>query len=339
MSETQFELFLKVARFEPVEPVPVVGAVTSFYMEPVTPGLAGLSDRQKTLRMILRSDELFPGIPMIFLSNPAPALFPSMIRELRAKGRALEAADFKDLVIPDPKSDPVHALAVEDIRWFSKNIPGELKEEYGYCDGLIRFENPFDTLCAVVGASEWFLKLATDPEFALAAMEVFTEASLRGAQSLAETFGPPRWVMMAEDFPGYVKRADFERFVVPFHRRIFGLFPDAVKLLHNDSNTTHLLDAIPECGADIFHFGPEVDVAAAKSILGRRLALMGNVSPMNILLRGTDEEVRAHIEDVLTKGAPGGGFALSTGGELNPGTDPARMNLMLEMARKIGKYS
>jgi hypothetical protein len=338
---TPFEQFLAAARFEKTPHVPVVGAVTPFFMEPLTSPPKELSPREAMVFMLQRGAELFPGIPLIFMENPTPALYPAMRRrllEIRETNGVLSTADFAHLDVPNPDDCPEHIESIEETRWFSRNISDDLKSEYGYCNGLIRFENPFDYLCELVGSTEWFASIVSDPDFVLAAMETFTEASVRGALSFAKEFGTPQWVMLAEDFPGYIRPKDFERFVLPFHQKILGTFPNAVKLLHNDSNASHILPQIAACGADIFHFGPEVDVATAKRAMGNRTALMGNLSPMHVMLRGSDGEFRADIERIIRDGMPGGGFVLATGGEVNPGADPARMNLMLDLARDIGQY-
>ncbi len=331
-----FDSFLAAARFEPVEHVPVAGAVTDFYMETITPSLDGLDEKDGLIRMLEYGAEIFPDVPLIFMINPTPALYPELIRRLQetASGGPIQIEHIKETTVPDPETDSVNLARLEEIRYYTDRIPDSMKVKYGYCHGLIRFENPFDTLCAVVGSSDWFAKTALEPKFVEAAMELFTEASVAGARWLASKIGQPEWVILAEDFPGYVRRESFERFVLPYHRRIFDTFPNALKLLHNDSNTSHILESLPGCGMDVFHFGYEVGVAAAKAAMGGRVALMGNLAPMTVLARAPIAEVRAICREILNAGAPGGGFIFATGGEVNPGTDPERVNLMVDCAKK-----
>jgi uroporphyrinogen-III decarboxylase len=337
---TPFERFIAAARFEKVDYVPVAGAITDFYLGTIVTGLENLSARDKQIRMLDRAASLFPEIPIFFMVNPTPAIYPELIRRLReaAGSGPIQIEHIKSVSIPDPETDPVNRERLDEIEYYMKNIPEHIKRDYGNCNGLIRFENPFDTLVEVVGSSEWFLRIAAEPEFVTAAMELFTEASVAGAKWLAGKIGRPTWVFLAEDFPGLIGRASFERFVVPFHRRIFETFPDALKLLHNDSKTAHILDLLPKCGMDVFHFGYEVDVRAAKEAMGGRVALMGNLAPMTVLARAPIKEVRGECEKIIRAGAAGGGFIFATGGEVNPGTDPERVNLMVEYAKEFGKY-
>ncbi len=178
----------------------------------------------------------------------------------------------------------------------------------------------------------------TEPEFVHRAMELFTEASIVGARALASVVGPPQWVILAEDMPGLISREHFQEFVLPYHRRIFQTFPEAVKLLHNDANTTHLLDLLPACDMDVFHFGYEVPIELAKEKMGSRVALMGNLAPRQVLWQGDEATVEAEARRIIAAGKTGGGFIFSTGGEVNPGTDPARLNALVRYAQTYGRY-
>jgi len=330
-------MVLAAARFEKTEYTPVAGAITDFYMSTITPGLDALTEPERQVAMLVHAAELFPDTPVIFMLNPTPGLYPELIRNLKAEAgdSPITTEHLGAACIPDPALCPEHAERVREFFFAKEKIPADVRHRFGYCDGILRFENPFDTMVELVGSSEWFLKIASDPEFVNTAMELFTEASIAGAEALAEQIGPPRFVILAEDFPGYIRKKDFDRFVLPWHRMIFETFPDAVKLLHNDSNTTHILDSIAGCGMDVFHFGYETDVRAARVAMKGRAALMGNLSPMKVLAHAPLETVVSECNRILSEGA-GPGFIFATGGEVNPGTDPERVNLMVECAKRHG---
>ncbi len=50
------------------------------------------------------------------------------------------------------------------------------------------------------------------------------------------------------------------------------------------------------------------------------------------------ELVEAEARRIIEAGKPGGGFIFSTGGEVNPGTDPARLNALVRYAQTYGRY-
>jgi len=346
---TPFSRFLAAARREPVDHVPVVGAISDFYLAPLF-GISDPDDAEAKLEMLVRGAECFPDQPLLFVITPCAALYLNMLRQVDNRdayyerpeewlrvGRLYSVRELAQIRLPEPSTCPEHMIMQQIIAWYHENVPQELVERFGYVKGLIRFENPFDQLALNLG-TEWFARIHTDPDFVHAAMDLFTEASLLGARSLAEEFGPPIWVMLAEDLPSMLSPEHYLQFVAPYHRRLFEAFPDAIKFLHNDGDAAHLIEVLPECGMDILHFGPQVPIEVAKSKIGERVALMGNLDPMRVALRGSDEEFATECRRIIEAGKPGGGFVFSTGGELSPGTEPERVRIMEHYARQFGEY-
>jgi len=350
MAFTPFSRFLAAARHRPVDYVPTVGAISDFYLAPLF-GVANPEEPEAKLEMLVRGAERFPEQPLLFVITPSPALHLNMLRQVDNRdayyerpedwlriGRIYSAQELAQICIPDPVSCPEHMVTLEIIRWYYEHVPAELAEQLGYVKGLIRFENPFDRLALNMG-TDWFRCLYADPALVHAAMELFTEASLVGARSLAQEFGPPAWVMLAEDMPAMLSPKHYLEFVAPYHRRLFEAFPAAVKFLHNDGDAAHLIDVLPECGMDIWHLGPRVPLERAKGRIGQRVALMGNLDPLRVMLNGSDQQFEAECRSLITAGMPDGGFVFSAGGELTPGTDPERVRAMLRHARQLGAYT
>ncbi|MGC8786203.1 MAG: uroporphyrinogen decarboxylase family protein [Anaerolineae bacterium] len=350
MPFTPFSRFLAAARRQPVDHVPVVAAASDFYLAPLL-GISDPDDPEAKLEMLVRGAEYFPDQPLLFVITPCAALHLNMLRQVDNRdayferpedwlrvGRLYGARELTQIHIPDPSSCPEHMVMLQIIQWYYENIPPELVERFGYVKGLIRFENPFDRLAQNLG-TEWFKFMYTDPAFVHDAMELFTEASLVGARSLAEEFGPPVWVMLAEDMPSMVGPEHYLEFVAPYHRRLFEAFPEAVKFMHNDGDAAHLIEVLPECGMDIWHMGPRVPIELAKAKIGARVALMGNLDPLRVMLQGSDEQFDAECRRIIEAGKPEGGFVFSTGGELSPGTDPERVRAMSRYAQQFGTYT
>jgi uroporphyrinogen-III decarboxylase len=88
-----------------------------------------------------------------------------------------------------------------------------------------------------------------------------------------------------------------------------------------------------EANFDVFNFSHKLDIAEVKAKMGHRVALMGNVPPLDVGVRGTPAEVAQSARECLDKGAPGGGMILSFGGGVSPGTPPENIDALLEVAR------
>ncbi len=101
---------------------------------------------------------------------------------------------------------------------------------------------------------------------------------------------------------------------------------------HNDTPCRHLHTALAEANFDVFNFSNLVDIAEVKAEIGHRVALMGNVPPLDVAVREPPQVVRQWARDCLDKAASGGGMILSVGGGVSPDTPPENLDAMLEAA-------
>lgn len=76
-----------------------------------------------------------------------------------------------------------------------------------------------------------------------------------------------------------------------------------------------------------------VDIAQAKAMMGHRVALMGNIPPLDVGVRESPEVVSEWSKACLDKAAPGGGMILSVGGGVSPDMPAENIDAMVEAAR------
>ena len=83
-------------------------------------------------------------------------------------------------------------------------------------------------------------------------------------------------------------------------------------------------------------FGWEMPREKVAEVMGGRVVLLGNVSP--ILLRdGTPAEVKRETLACLDLFAPRGGYIVQDGNNIAPGTPVANINAMTEAAEDYGR--
>nr|MDO8109766.1 uroporphyrinogen decarboxylase family protein [Candidatus Sigynarchaeota archaeon] len=77
----------------------------------------------------------------------------------------------------------------------------------------------------------------------------------------------------------------------------------------------------------------QVDLKAAKRVIGKRFViLLGNVST-SILRFGTPADVEREARACIRAGAPGGNYILSSGCDIAPGTPPANIEALMKAGR------
>ena len=81
-----------------------------------------------------------------------------------------------------------------------------------------------------------------------------------------------------------------------------------------------------------------MDLAEVKAKYGDRIALKGNVDCAHTMTFGTAEEVTELTKEALRKGAPGGGFILSSSNSIHSAVKPENYQAMLETLEQYGRY-
>ncbi len=233
-----------------------------------------------------------------------------------------------DAVRPiDPLKDGLLPRALDDYRYFWGHLDPVYIDEYGYLDGVAASFGPVELAAVLLGHAAFFLNLITEPEAVHRLLEITTESVLSWLKAHEPINGPLKRIAIADHIPGQVSREHFEEFWLPYTRRILAEFPEATFLYHNEYPIPYL-DALAELDFDVFHFGGEL--APVKAALGEKMTLMGNLHPVESMLAGSPERVKAEALACLDEGATGGRFLLSTAGGLAPDTPAENVAAMLE---------
>ncbi len=136
---------------------------------------------------------------------------------------------------------------------------------------------------------------------------------------------------------------DMRRYVFPWQRRLAEAVHAHGKpfLLHACGNLDEVMDdLIDYVGIDGKHSFEDVitPIAEAKKRWGDRVALFGGVD-MDLLSRGTPEQVRARTREVVEACMSGGGFALGSGNTVANYVPVENYIAMLEEGRRVGAHS
>jgi MtaA/CmuA family methyltransferase len=99
----------------------------------------------------------------------------------------------------------------------------------------------------------------------------------------------------------------YERFALPYEQRIFAAVHKrgALSRLHICGDTSHIVGLMARTGADIIDLDWMVDMrTAAEAYAPAGPALCGNFDPVQVMLRGTEDEVRSAVKSCLDAGGP-----------------------------------
>jgi uroporphyrinogen decarboxylase len=339
MRHQQWQAFKAAVRGVPGAPTPLALIVDS----PWIPGYLGISH----LDYYLNPDTWFESNLQVARDFPDVILFPSWWIEY---GMAIEPSAFGTRLhfSPDKTPDVTATLFhTEDIDRFAPVNPAKdglmplalhlyrtQKQrivDAGFTMPVVAARGPLCTAAFVRGVNDFLLDLAENPEAAHRLISFSTDAVIAWLRAQAEAIGESvEGIFVLDDIAGFLSRRMYQQFAHPYLKRICDAFPpDWIKVYHNDANVKPFLADLPDTGFQVLNFSHNLDILEAHEKTGGRMCLMGNVSPLDLGVRGTPEQVREATGEVLRK-MEGKPMILSVGGGVSPGMPAANIRAMLD---------
>ncbi|RKY03330.1 hypothetical protein DRP77_06350 [Candidatus Poribacteria bacterium] len=235
---------------------------------------------------------------------------------------------------PPPEPDPSEFELID-------HVVKELGETHFIIARLGRrasssYPNPF-------GLERWLLRLAEDPD---AERETRVKAA-EGARKMIDLLFEHGvdTVFLEADYASstgpMMSPQTFRRAILPgmkilcSHVKRHGAFV----IFHSCGVNRPLLDMFIEAGVDCYQsIQPEEDIVGLKRDFGDRLALWGGIN-IDMLIRGTPEQVKKEVREIILGCKKGGGFILGASHSLMKGTRAENYLAALEALREVGWYN
>lgn len=231
-------------------------------------------------------------------------------RPMILERRIQNSEEFADVDVPDPQKDgmvPVVLEAIKRIRRRDAKLP--------IICGIMA---PHMLAFELIGEQEALSIMMDDPPLLKATLfkaKAFSTAYAAAAYEAGAdviAFVDP---LASGDF---LSLEQYREFAYPFHRR---MCEETEKIgipviLHICGDTNKILPLIAQSGANGISIDGCVNVPYAKKVVAGRSALIGNISTTDILLNGTEDDVRTSTGKCIAEGidavAPGCGLVLQT---------------------------
>jgi len=339
---TPWERFKQAAHLGEPGQVPVGLIVDS----PWLPGYAGIDTRdyflfpEKWLEINLGLLERFPeavwipGFWVEYGMAAEPSAFGVKVRFHPDRPPSIEPlvtdlSFWADAKPANPHKDGLMPLVLRLYRTMDEQLQVE-----GLGIRMVCARGPMTVASWLAGVTPLMMGLITSPAEVSRILDTVTTTLIRWLHAQLDALRQPEGIMLLDDIVGLVSKRHYEEFVHPHLRRIFDEFDGLIRVYHNDTPCPHLLESLAEANFDVFNFSHQVDIGEVKAKMGHRVAMMGNVPPLDVGVRGTPAEAARWARDCLNKAAPGGGMILSFGGGVSPGTPAENIDALLEAARE-----
>jgi uroporphyrinogen-III decarboxylase len=337
MTDLQWQTLLRVLRGDLLDPIPVGLIVDS----PWLPGWAGstildyFSDPQVWLEVNLKAVRAFPNL--IFLpgfwaeygmcTEPSAFgvkcvwhenAFPSVEKSLH------DYAEIHRLKRPDCRSDGLLPFVLKRLVRSRRSI-----EQAGHRIRFAVARGPLNIASYLLGHTEFLLGVKTNPEDIDRLLALVTEFLVDWIGLQIDTFDTIDGILLLDDLAGFLGEADFQRFALPYLKRVFDARPVTVKFLHNDAHGLVTARHLEAMGVNMFNFSFTHDLGTMRRAAGESVVLVGNIPPRDVLAQGTPDDVRRSVADALASLDDHRRILLSAGGGVPPGVTAANLEALL----------
>ena len=176
--------------------------------------------------------------------------------------------------------------------------------------------------------------MRSDPALWTELMTAIADLSLASLRSQVKAGASA--VQLFDSWAGALAPADYERFVLPFSRRVLEGCADLnVPRIHFGVGTGELLTLMAAAGADVVGVDWRVPLDRARDRIGDARALQGNLDPA-ICLAPWDV-VAAEVRDVLRRNDGRPGYVFNLGHGVLPETSPATLQSVVELVHSEGR--
>jgi uroporphyrinogen decarboxylase len=234
---------------------------------------------------------------------------------------------------PDPKKDGLMPKVLEEYRYFWDNIDKKYIERYGYLDGFAFTMGPVETAALVIGYENFLIGLHDCPHLIHQLLRMITDFIITWLKTQESVNGHLKRIYLFDHTPARVGSDHFEEFVFPYLSHVSQEFSYAIKIFHIcEKNISHVLSRIVDIGIDVLYFA--ADISEVKKIVGDGVCLMGNLSPIELILKGDPEEISKECKrciDVATDN--NGGYILAPSGAFIPGTPRENIQSIIDATK------
>ncbi|HBO43455.1 MAG TPA: hypothetical protein DD670_05900 [Planctomycetaceae bacterium] len=144
---------------------------------------------------------------------------------------------------------------------------------------------------------------------------------------------------------GFVGRRSYDTYILPFERRYIDVVQEngTPAVYHNCGKIMNLVESYKQLGTRVVEpFSPpplgDADLARAKQWVDGAYVMIGGVDQVNVLQKGTTDEVCRKTEETINTGKPGGKFILQSADFLEYGTPIENLEAYVRTALEHAAY-
>ncbi len=197
---------------------------------------------------------------------------------------------------------------------------------------IVASRGPLALAAHLLGLTDFLVGMKTWPEKTHKLLETTTRTVKEWLEAQADVLPGTEGIMVLDDVMGFLSPEDYREFAHPRFKEVFGI-PARVKILHNDTDSPVCYEFLADLGVNVFNFTHLQSIGSARRRVGDSVCLMGNVAPLDVLVKGSPQEVAARAKRCINENGGHPAFLLSAGGGVSPGTPAENLDALIGAAQ------
>ncbi len=199
--------------------------------------------------------------------------------------------DLSLLKKPDPYSSERMLDRIKAIEEFKRLV----YKQYSIMGWI---EGPAAEAADLRGVTNFLMDLVTEPEFANELMQICVDVGIEFASAQlnagADTIG------IGDAIASQVSPNMYRDFIFQHEKRLIDAIHElgGIVRLHICGDTSHLLPYFSKISADIIDLDWQVNMKSARDILGPNTVLVGNLDPVNSVMKSLPEQIETQIKQI-----------------------------------------
>lgn len=247
-----------------------------------------------------------------------------------AKKSILSVEDIKSMKKPNAEKDGLGPLILNRLLLNQKKI-----EDNGHNIYFSVSRGPLNIASYLMGIDEFLMAMLMNPEEIHYLLNMITDYLVEWHNLQSDAIPSIDGILVLDDILGFIGEEEFKNFALPYLKKIYNR-DVSVKFLHNDADYTSSIKYLNEIGINLFNMGYKTSLNELKEITGNRITMMGNISPLETLTRGTPEQIDQNVNELITGLDDRKHVLFSCGGGMPPGVSSENIRQFVE---SVSKYS
>ena len=174
----------------------------------------------------------------------------------------------------------------------------------------------------------------TDEKLLRDTMEFFVELQTKWGRAQKEAGAHALWVGDCNASTHLISPTFYREFAFEPAKQILEAYKEANTItFYHASEEGESLPIMMELGADVLSPGPGIDMAEILEMAKGKVCVVGNIDPINVLERGTVEDVQRETERLINLGKKYGGYIFNSGEMIPRETPVENIEAMVKRAK------